>query len=110
MAAISVVQVSITGLVNPTFTAASAAGDTFTNDGNTIYVIKNGGGGATTVTFDDTGSITPVGAKTFDADVDVVIGAGEDAYIGQFTLARFGTSVTVTMTVDTSVTVAALRI
>ncbi len=109
MAAITVVQVSIGGLVNPTFTAATAAGDTFTNDGNTIYIIKNGGG-AITATFDDTGSISPVGAVSFDADVDVAIGASEDAYIGQFTLARFGTSVTVTLTSDTTVTVAAMRI
>lgn len=109
MAAISVVQVAITGLVNPTFVAATAAGDTFTNDGNTIYIIKNGGG-AITATFDDTGSVSPVGATSFDADVDVAIGAGEDAYIGQFILARFGTSVTVTLTSDTTVTVAALRI
>ena len=110
MAAITVVQVALTGLVNPTFTAATAAGDTFTNDGNTIYIIKNGGGGSITATFDDTLSITPVGATAFNADVDVVIPAGQDAYIGQFLLARFGSSVTVTLTLDTSVTVAALRI
>jgi len=109
MAAITVQQIAIAGLVNPTFTAATAAGDTFTNDGNTMYVIKNGGGGPITATFNDTGSISPVSGKTFDPDVDVVVPAGQDAYIGPFTTARFGTNCSVTLSADTTVTVAALR-
>ncbi len=91
-------------------TGATAAGDTFVNDGNTIYKIANGGGGATVVTFDDTESVSPPGATAFDADVAVSVPAGEDAYVGPFTLGRFTASMSVTMTVDTSVTVAALRI
>jgi hypothetical protein len=69
MAAITVQVVTISGLVNPTTTAATAAGDTFVNDGNTIYYISNGGAGTSTATFDDTLSSAPTGAKAFDADV-----------------------------------------
>ena len=109
MAAITVVQTIVAGLINPTFDAAAAGGDTFTNDGNTIYIVKNGGAGSITVTFDDTGSISPVSGKTFDPDVDVVIPAAQDAYIGPFTTARFGTNCSVTYSGVTSVTVAAIR-
>lgn len=110
MADITVQQVSIVGLVNPTMTAAAGGGDTFSNDGNTIFKVANGGGGAITVTFNDTGSVAPSGATAFDADVDVSVGAGEDAYIGPFSTARFAQSVGVTYSGVTTVTVAALRV
>ena len=108
MAAITVQKIVIGGLVDPTFTAAAAAGDTFTNNGKTFYYVKNGGGGTTIVTFDDTNSTAPSGAKSFDADVDVTLLTTEEAMCGPFPTNRFGTNCTVTMTVDTSVTVAAI--
>lgn len=111
MAAITVQTISITGLTDPTFTAATAAGDTFINEGvKTFYVIKNGGGGGTVVTFDDINSNSPPGAKAFDADVDVSVAAAAEAWCGPFPTSRFGTNVSVTMTVDTSVTVAAIKL
>jgi len=110
MAAITVVQATIGGLINPTFASAAGGGDTFTNDGNTIFIVKNGSGGSITVTFNDTGSISPVSGKTFDPDVDVVVPASQDAYIGRFTTARFGTNCSVTYSGVTSLTVAAVRV
>lgn len=111
MAQISIQNVLITGLEDPTFSSATAAGDTFNNEGvKTFYLIDNASGGAITATFDDINSITPTGAVAFDPDVDVVVGAGSRQYIGPFPTTRFGTTVTVTYSADTSVTVAALRL
>jgi hypothetical protein len=110
LAAITVQTVVVTGLVDPTFTAATAAGDTFINNGKTIYVVKNGGGGTINVTFDDTGSVSPTGADAFDPDVTVQLLTTEEGWCGPFPTNRFGTNVTVTMDVDTSVTVAAVSI
>lgn len=110
MAAITVQTVVIGGLVDPTFTAATAAGDTFTNNGKTMYYVKNAGGGTIVVTFDDVNSIAPSGSKAFNADVDVTLLTTEEAMCGPFPSTRFGTNVAVTMDVDTSVTVAAISI
>jgi hypothetical protein len=109
MATLAVDNTSVNG-VEPTLVAATDPDD-FPNDGDdTILVVDNGGGGAITVTFDDTGSVSPVGAVAFDADVDVVVGAGERWYIGPFPLNRFGKSVVVNYSGVASVTVGVLRV
>lgn len=112
MAAITVEQIDIDGNINPTFAAASGGGDTISNDGKnkTFLIVKNGGGGSITVTLNDTGSVAPSGAKSFDADVDIVVPTLQDAYIGPFPTSRFGSSVGVSYSGVTSVTVAAFRL
>jgi len=112
MAALTIEVINLAGNIDPTFVAADAGDDTFTNDSknNTFVYIKNGGGGPITATFDDTGSVAPTGAKAFDADVDQVIAAGEEALNGPFPQSRFGSSVTVAYTSVSSVTVAAFRL
>lgn len=109
MATLTVLDIDLGGLVNPTLTAAAGGGDDFANDGRTLYYVNNGGGGAITVTFNDTGSSAPAEAKTFDPDVDVSVGAGEIALIGPFPTNRFGTSCGVTYSGVTTVTVAPMR-
>ena len=110
MADISVQQVVVDGLIDPTFSSAAGGGDSFNNNGATIFLIDNGGGGSITATFDDVNSVGLAGANQFDPDVDVVVDAGERAYCGPFSTVRFGTSVAVTYTGVSSVTVAALRV
>lgn len=111
MATLSVQNVAVTGLSNPTFSAAAGGGDDFANDGAKTFVyFKNGSGGAITVTFDDTGSASPSGAKAFNADVDVTVPAGGESCIGPFPQSRFGSSVGMTYSGVTSLTVAALRL
>lgn len=109
MATITVFATDLVG-GDPTFVAATAAGDDFPNDGKTIYVIKNGGGSPITATFADTGSSSPPEANAFDADVDVIVTNATEDWIGPFDKKRFTDSVAVTLTDDTSVTVAAVRV
>ncbi len=109
MTTIAVFETDLVG-DDPTFVAATAAGDDFPNDGKTIFVIKNGGGSPITATFADTGSSSPAEANSFDADVDVIVTNAEEEWIGPFDKRRFTDSVAVTYTADTSVTVAAVRV
>lgn len=111
MAAIAVQDVDIDGLTPLAAYAAAVGPDTIVNDGALTFLhVKNGGGGSITVTLDDTGSAPPPGAKTFDPDVDVVIGAGDEAMIRLGTRQRFGGDVTVDYSGITTVTVAAFKL
>lgn len=106
MAALAQHRLSISG-VTPSFVAAAGGGDTFVNNGKTtFFVAKNGSGAPITITFDDTGSTSPAGAKAFNADVDVVVPAGSEEWIGPFAADRFGSPVAVTYSGVTSLTVA----
>jgi hypothetical protein len=109
MATLAVDNTSVLG-VEPTLVTATDPDD-FPNEGKqTILVVDNAGGGPITVTFDDTGSVAPPGSVAFDADVDVVVGAGERWYIGPFALSRFGKSVVVNYSGVSSVTVGVIRV
>ncbi len=112
MAALTVEVINLAGNVDPSFVAAAGGGDTFVNDSknNTFVYIKNGGGGTITATFDDTGSVAPSGAKTFDPDIDQILLTTEEALVGPFPQSRFGPSVAVSYSGVTSVTVAAFRL
>ena len=109
MATLSVQDVVVTGL-EPTLVAAAGGGDDFPNDGLTFLVIDNADASPMTVTVDDTGSVSPVGATAFTPDVDVIVTNGEQRYIGPFPVSRFGNSVALSYTSATSVTVAAVRL
>lgn len=88
MALLTAQVTTLTGL-EPTFTAASAGGDTFATTGKELLYIKNAGAATRTVTVNDPNTTGPTGAKAFDADVDIVIPAGEERVAGPFTAARF---------------------
>jgi len=110
MAELTVQNVALVGTLT-TYAAAAGGGDNFRNDGVKTFIhIKNGSGGAITVTFDDVRSATPEGANSFDPDVDVSLGAGEDWMIGPFPIDRFGPDVGITYSGVTSLTVAAVRV
>lgn len=102
MAQLTVQKTNLTGL-DPTFVAAAAGGDTFENDGQTLFHAKNGSAAAITVTVD---SIRPCNYG-FDHNAVVSVPAGGERIIGPFDRNRFGTTVTVTYSAVTSLTVAA---
>lgn len=109
MATLAVQQVTLAGL-NPTFAAASAGGDKFLGGPTTKLIVKNGSGGAITVTVD---SVVP---SSWGTDVDVVVSvpAGGERHIGPLPEQRFASPadglVAVTYSGVTSLTVAAVRI
>ncbi len=110
MATLAVENATITG-VNPlTRNAADVGGDDFPNNEKTIAIIENGSGAPITVTLDDTASTAPSGAKAFDADVDVVIAAGDVAVIYPFLVGRFTNSVALTYSDVTLLTVALVSV
>lgn len=100
---------SLAGLT-ATMTAAPATGAnngiSFTNDGDTILRVTNGGAGATVLTLDATGSLGGVGL--IDQTPSVPAGATMD--FGPFPREAFGSPVGVDFSVITSVTVAAIRV
>ncbi len=108
MADLTVQAVTIDGIL-PTYGAAAGGGDTFDNDGKTLFHVKNADASPITVTIDDTISTGPAGAKAFDADVEVTVGATSEQLIGPFPTKRFGRSAAVTYSAVTTVTVAAIR-
>lgn len=108
MADITVQTASPAGLINPTFAAAAVGGDTFTNDGKTIFIIKNGGGSPVTPTFDSLLNCD----QGVDHNVGTAIPTAQDGYFGPFPPSRFNNGsgkVSVTYSGVTSVTVAAVK-
>jgi hypothetical protein len=107
MADLTIQKIDQTGIA-PSFVAADAGGDTFSNDGRTFLHVKNGGGSAITVTID---SVAPCNYG-FDHDLQVTVNAGAEQIIGPFEPKRFNTDgkVSVSYSDVTSVTVAAFRL
>lgn len=106
MAKLTVQQVSLSG-IDPTFSAADVAGDTFTNYGKSILVVKNGDTTAKTVTI-----ASNVCSYGHNHDVVVSVPAGEERQIGNFSQDRFnndGFEVSVSYDSVTSLTVAAIK-
>lgn len=109
MAVFSIQTIDLTGLAEFTLAASSSGTDTFVNDGRTILVVDNGSGSPMDVV------INSLEASNFgsDEDVTVTIAAGERAFIGPFQTARFNAidgTVGVTTSLETSVTMAALKL
>jgi hypothetical protein len=104
------VQAASLGGILPTYAAAAGGGDTFFNDGKTLFHIKNGDASGMIATFDDVQSSSPAEAVAFDPDVDVSVGATSEQLIGPFPTNRFGTSVAVSYDSVTTLTVAAIRV
>lgn len=108
MAVLTVQKTSLSGL-SPTFATASASGDSFPNDGETLLRVKNTGAGSVDVTF--------VGARKcsqgFIHDEVVSVSAGGEETIGPFTWSRFNDDqqrVSVTYADATNLSVAAIKL
>lgn len=105
MAVINAQKVTLTGLA-PTFTAAAAGGDTLPPLGRGIFIVKNGGAAAITVTIATPGN-TQFGIA--QPDITVSVPAGGERHIGPLlTSLTDPTSerINVTYSAVTSVTVA----
>jgi hypothetical protein len=105
MAALTVQNVANTGL-SPTYSSVGVSGDTFANDGRTIFRAVNAATAARTVTVDSPTSCNQGSAH----DIAIVVAASDDQVAGPFDPARFGTTVTLTYSATASLTIAALRI
>jgi hypothetical protein len=103
MADLTVQRLSQTGL-NPSFSAAGASGDTFTNDGNCWLHIKNGGASPVTVTIT---ARTPCNHGTLH-NLAITVPAGEERISPRLEQSRFNDSngkVSISYSATTSVTV-----
>ena len=107
MATIAVAAASVDG-VALSMVAAAGGGDAFPNDGETLFVVTNGGGGSINVTVAPVGK-TPQGYTI--KDVVVAVAAGATKYLGPFDQSIFNDStgkVAVTYSGVTTVTVGAI--
>lgn len=112
MANLTVSSIRAAG-VAPTYVAASPAGDKVKPGERTFIHVKNASGASVTVTLDDTGSQSPVGAIAFNPDVSIVIQPDSERFIGPLVDSRFRGAdgkVAISYSATTSVTVAALRV
>lgn len=107
MADLTIQETGITGL-SPTYSTASASGDTFSNDGKTLLHVKNDGAASITVTAAGIGKCS----QGFIHDLDVTVAAGGEEIIGPFDWKRFNNDqqkVSLSYSDATAVTVAAVR-
>lgn len=108
MAALSVITAAPGGTA---FTTASAAGggDTFVNNGKTLFYANNGSGGSITITFTAQNTVTIDGQALSLSNLAVAVGAGAAKVIGPFPQQIFNNSsgaVAVTYSGVSSLTVA----
>lgn len=91
MALKAIQNVSALEGVAPTYEAA--ANDDFitptSGDDKLLLHVKNGDTAEHTLTIDDINSVAPPGAVTFDADVAIVVPAGEERMVELTQLHRF---------------------
>jgi len=99
--------------ITETLTAASVGGDTFTNDGKTILVVKNAHATLSrTLTF-DVPNIDNFGISGSALDRAVVVLALTTQYIGPFSKAKFNDAnnkVTVTYSSEADLTMQAVSV
>ncbi|MCL5291278.1 MAG: hypothetical protein M1548_01945 [Actinobacteria bacterium] len=94
--------------LSPTYVAAAGGGDSFANDGNTFFHVKNGGAGAIDVTIASAKTCNQGGTHALVVNVP----AGQERMIGRLSADRFNDAnglVQVTYSGVTSVTVAAVK-
>lgn len=110
MAELVVQNILLTGVVEATLVPATAAGDTFDNDGKTYFKITNGDGSSHTVTIVGQKTL-PTGASATKA---IAVAAGVTKLIGPFPVGIYNTDganeVAVTYDAVTSVTVGAFSV
>lgn len=107
MATVATQQISLAGLA-ATYSAASAGGDEFTPGDGVFLHVKNGSGGAVTVTVVTPGTV--VGQAI--ADVANSVAAGGEEFLGPFPAQHFAGAdgkADITWSATTSVTFAVLK-
>jgi hypothetical protein len=103
------------GGMEASYAAASGGGDVMPNDGKTLLHVKNGGGGAITVTIAAVVASKDVGVGYglyTRANVAVVVDAAEERFIGPLPDRAFNNAsgqAAISYSGVTSVTVAALK-
>lgn len=108
MAALSVQQATPSGLT-PTYANAAGGGDTFPLDGDTAFIVKNGGGSPITVTIASKKTAVP-GLSVANQAVTVAAGAESHILVDPAAFADPTSGLaSVTYSAVTSVTVAAVR-
>lgn len=108
MAALTVQKIAKAGVI-PTYVSAAGGGDTFVNDGETFFHVKNGGTASITVTFDAVGKVQGLSIT----DLDVTVANASEKMIGPFPRQIFDqgtTGVGVSYSGVTTVTVAAVAL
>ncbi len=105
MASLSVYKCDIDGGA-PTFTAATAAGDSFANSGRVILIVKNGGTAETTVTVD----AVRLCNYGYDHNATMTVAAGGEGWMGVFPVFWYNDEedlahITYTATADVTVAV-----
>lgn len=110
MAALAPQELTIdTGQI--TFTSAGAGGDTFRNNGKTLFIATNGSGAAITITFAAQNRANVNGAALAVSNVTMAVAAGQVAIKAHLPEAIFNNSsgsVAVSYSSATSVSVAAV--
>lgn len=101
--AVLTVQSSAVAGTALTANAAAAGGDSFANDGRTLFKAINGDASSTNITFVTTQTIGS--ADLAVADNVVAVAASADKIVGPFPVATFGSTVSVTYSSVTSLTV-----
>lgn len=110
MAAIAPVT-AVPGGATVTPASAAGGGDTFVNNGKTLFRVTNGGGSSVTVTFTAQNNYTMDGITLSSTNIAVAVAAGATKVCGPFPPQIFNNSsgiVTVSYSAATSVTVEAL--
>lgn len=103
-------------VLSTAYAAATSAGDSFANDGRTMFCVKNGNGSTMTVTItpgNATRAVPGVGVVTKSTVSVVVPATTGETMIGPFPPAFYNDAsgnVNVTYSAVTSVTVAAVRL
>lgn len=106
MAALTVEQISLNGLVPTLVAPTETTGDTFANDGACLVVVANGSAAPITVTIQSTAA----DGTGLEDDVVVTVAAGATTYIGKFGTTRFNGAVTVICSAVADVTIGAIKL
>ena len=117
MAVLAIQNLLANAKMEPVYSAVAAGGDTFvpaSTDGKLVLHFKNGNVAARTVTINDVGSVSPVGATAFNPDIAVVVDATDACFVELANLERFKDpttgAVAMTYSADADLTVAVLRL
>jgi hypothetical protein len=102
------VQTSAVAGTALTANSAAAGGDTFANDGKTLFKAINGDISSTNITFVTTQTVGSAALAV--ADNVVAVAASADKICGPFPVETFGTTVSVTYSSVTSLTVDAFKL
>ena len=95
--------------LEPVYTSATVAGDSFNNSGSEVFIVKNGSASPLTLTV-----VSPTKCNQgFSHDLTITVDAGDEKILGKFAPSRFNDAsglLTVNYSAVTSVTVAVVRV